>query len=180
MMKDHPIRGETQGRQDARMQEGLDGPQVRSLLNAVRGGEVRAGDDGPQLFTLRPPPSGRISVEAHDFRRPDRLGKEALRAIQTIQQRLAQELGQRLTGCLGSLVEFPAQSMEQTTWADYSDKLPRLTSFVLFRSKGFDTPFFFNLPPKVFYAMLDRLLGGGPASPTPGRGSRLRSSPAGE
>ena len=98
MMKDHPIRGETQGRQDARMQEGLDGPQVRSLLNAVRGGEVRAGDDGPQLFTLRPPPSGRISVESHDFRRPDRLGKEALRAIQTIQQRLAQELGQRLTG----------------------------------------------------------------------------------
>ena len=49
MMKDHPILGETQGRQDARMQEGLDGPQVRSLLNAVRGGEVRAGDDGPQL-----------------------------------------------------------------------------------------------------------------------------------
>ena len=57
------------------MQEGLDGPQVRSLLNAVRGEEVRAGDDGPQLFTLRPPPSGRISVESHDFRRPDRLGK---------------------------------------------------------------------------------------------------------
>ncbi len=164
MMMVHPILGETQGRQDARMQDGLDGPQVRSLLNAVRGGEVHAGDDGPQLFTLRPPPAGRINVEAHDFRRPDRLGKEALRAIQTIQQRLAQELGQRLTGCLGSLVEFPAQSMEQTTWADYSDKLPRLTSFVLFRSKGFDTPFFFNLPPKVFYAMLDRLLGGGDQS----------------
>ena len=45
------------------MQDGLDGPQVRSLLNAVRGGEVRAGDDGPQLFTLRPPPAGRISVK---------------------------------------------------------------------------------------------------------------------
>ena len=95
----------------------------------------------------------------HDFRRPDRLGKEALRAIQTIQRRRS-GVGQRLTGCLGRLGEFPAQSMEQTTWADYSDKLPRLTSFVLFRSKGFDTPFFFNLPPKVFYAMLDRLLGG--------------------
>ena len=71
MMKVHPILGEAQGRQDARMQDGLDGPQVRSLLNAVRGGEVHAGDDGPQLFTLRPPPAGRISVEAHDFRRPD-------------------------------------------------------------------------------------------------------------
>ena len=77
----HSIRGETQGRQDARMQDGLDGPQVRSLLNAVRGGEVHAGDDGPQLFTLRPPPTGRISVESHDFRRPDRLGKEALRPV---------------------------------------------------------------------------------------------------
>ena len=164
MMEVHPIRGETQGRQDARMQDGLDGPQVRSLLNAVRGGEVHAGDDGPQLFTLRPPPAGRINVEAHDFRRPDRLGKEALRAIQTIQQRLAQEPGAAVDWVLGQFGEFPAQSMEQTTWADYSDKLPRLTSFVLFRSKGFDTPFFFNLPPKVFYAMLDRLLGGGDQS----------------
>ena len=113
MMKVHPILGETQGRQDARMQDGLDGPQVRSLLNAVRGGEVHAGDDGPTLHVATAA-AGRISVEAHDFRRPDRLGKEALRAIQTIQQRLAQELGQRLTGCLGS-GEFPAQSMEQTT-----------------------------------------------------------------
>ena len=59
MMKVHPIRGETQGRQDARMQDGLDGPQVRSLLNAVRGGEVHAGDDGlvhVRLAVLEPRP----------------------------------------------------------------------------------------------------------------------------
>ena len=96
----------------------------------------------------------------YDFKRPNRVSKEQLRAVKGIHDKMARNLAAQISSIMRSIVEIQLHSVDQMTYGEFLMSLPSPTSFNVFSIKPLDGSCVIELNPSIAFPMIDRLLGG--------------------
>ena len=141
--------------------------EVESLLSAMSTGEETAATaaaapaDLPQMAAGGPPPKPREKITPYDFKRPERVGKEQMRALQTLHEGFGRNFAAGLSAMLRSMVEVKLTSVDQLTYSEFVFSLENPTCFNLLKADPLEGNLILDINPSILYPIIDRLLGGG-------------------
>jgi flagellar motor switch protein FliM len=107
---------------------------------------------------------GARSTVAYDFRRPDRIPKEQLRAIHLMHDFLARNLASSLGAYLRAYVTVSLVSVEQLAFGEFLQYLPTPTCISNIAITPTEGNAVLDLNPSLVFPMLDILLGGSGAA----------------
>ncbi len=99
-------------------------------------------------------------AQPYDFRRPDRIAKDQLRAIHMIHETFARSIGSSLSAFLRAYVAVNLVSVEQLSFAEFSRSLPSPTCLISLGMAGFDNNALMELNPSILFPVLELILGG--------------------
>ncbi len=119
--------------------------EVDALLSAIDGGAGEA----------RPAPS----ALPYDFKRPARVPREQVRALQALHEGLARNLQSALSGMLRTAVEVRVTGVHQLPLEEFMDSLPRPTALSVLSCEPFEGAFFLEINPSIACPVIERLLG---------------------
>ncbi|MGD9791380.1 MAG: flagellar motor switch protein FliM [Phycisphaerales bacterium] len=142
------------------MADVLEQSEVDALLAAAASGSVEVEQLEAQVFTRLKRDPGSIEIKDYDFKRPERVSKDQMRALQTLHESFARNFGASLSGFLRTIVEVKVATCEQMTYSEFISGLPNPTSFNLIDSDGLEGQMCFEISPLIIYPIIDRLLGG--------------------
>jgi len=103
----------------------------------------------------------RSQISVYDFKRPERVSKEQMRAFQALHEGFSREFGASLSGMLRAIVEVKLISVDQLTYSEFVFSLENPTCFNLLYSEGLEGHVILDLNPSIIFPIVDRLLGGG-------------------
>jgi flagellar motor switch protein FliM len=128
--------------------------EIDALLNVVEenGDDVLEGGEDNFL------PQREVTL--YDFKRPNRVSKEQLRAIKGIHDKMSRSLASQISSIMRSIVEIQLHSVDQMTYGEFLMSLPNPTSFNVFSVKPLSGSGIIEINPSIAFPMLDRLLGG--------------------
>jgi len=144
--------------------------EVENLLSAMASGSEEAvaavGVDAPDpAASAATPgfiaPKPREKVTTYDFKRPERVGKEQMRALQTLHEGFGRNFGAALSALLRSIVEVKLTSVDQLTYSEFVFSLENPTCFNLLKADPLEGNLILDINPSILYPIIDRLLGGG-------------------
>ncbi len=142
------------------MPDVLDQSEIDALLAAVDSGEVEEEENSIQIFSRYRRDLENVEVRPYDFKRPERVSKDQMRALQTLHESFARNFGAALSGFLRTIVEVKVANCEQMTYAEFISGLPNPTSFNLMQAKPLEGQMCLEISPLIIYPIIDRLLGG--------------------
>ncbi len=134
----------------------LDQSEVDALLNAVSAGEMDA-TTGTLVGGGGTTPK---DVSVYDFKRPERVSKDQMRALQSIHEGFARNFGASLSAFLRAIVETRVATIEQLTYSEFIHSLPSPTCFNLLAAPPLTGQMCLELSPLIVFPIIDRLLGG--------------------
>ena len=152
--------------------EVLSQEEVENLLNIMSMSTERK-DPKPSSAVPFTPPKGPISPSPHsgwtkqekitpyDFKRPERVGREQMKTLQTLHEGFSRKFAAALAGELRSPVEVKLTSVDQLTYSEFIFSLDNPTCFNLLRADPLEGNMILDINPSILYPMIDRLLGGG-------------------
>ena len=109
-------------------------------MAAVDSGSVkgRPADTGrtPQVFSSR----GRsaVEVQTYDFKRPERVSKDQMRALEALHEGFGRNFGAAISGYLRTIIEVSVAHIEQLTYSEFIHSLPNPTCFNLLKAEQLD------------------------------------------
>jgi flagellar motor switch protein FliM len=135
----------------------LDQSEVDALLAAVDTGQV-APDASSPVFGR----AGRanLDVQVYDFKRPERVSKDQMRALEALHEGFGRNLGAALSGYLRTIIEVSVAHIEQLTYSEFTHSLPNPTCFNLLKAEQLEGQLCLEISPLIIYPIIDRLLGG--------------------
>jgi len=104
-------------------------------------------------------------AQPYDFRRPDRIAKDQLRAIHLLHDNFARSLASSLSAYLRAYVMVNLISVEQFSYLEFSQCLPAPTCIVSLGMRPFDGNAILELNPQMVFPILEMLLGGSGKTP---------------
>ncbi|MFM2125217.1 MAG: flagellar motor switch protein FliM [Acidobacteriota bacterium] len=107
-----------------------------------------------------------LKAQLYDFRRPDRIAKDQLRAIHLLHENFARSLASSLSAYLRAYVAVNLISVEQLAFMEFTQILPAPTSMVALGMKPYDGSAVLELNPSLVFPVLEMLMGGTGQSPT--------------
>ncbi len=138
----------------------LDQSEVDALLAAVYTGEVTESTAPIEIFSRGRKSLEGVEVRPYDFKRPERVSKDQMRALQTMHESFARNFGAALSGFMRTIVEVKVSSCEQMTYSEFVSGLPNPTSFNLLTAEPLEGRVCLEISPLIIYPIIDRLLGG--------------------
>lgn len=142
------------------MAEVLDQSQVEALLAAVDTGDVQEEASSDLIFSRTRRADDPVEIRAYDFKRPERVSKDQMLALQTLHEAFARNFGASLSGFLRTIVEVKVATCEQMTYAEFISGLANPTSFNLITADTLEGTICLEISPLIIYPIIDRLLGG--------------------
>lgn len=142
------------------MAEVLDQSQVDALLAAVDSGDVKEEAAAELIFSRTRRPDDPVEIRVYDFKRPERVSKDQMMALQTLHEAFARNFGASLSGFLRTIVEVKVATCEQMTYAEFIAGLANPTSFNLIEADQLEGTMCLEISPLIIYPIIDRLLGG--------------------
>ncbi len=139
--------------------EVLDQSDIDALLAADSTPTDEADDSSVSIFS-RHRHDEPIEVRPYDFKRPERVSKDQMRALQTLHEAFARNFGAALSGFLRAIVEIRVATCEQMTYSEFISGLPNPTSFNLIEASELEGQMCMEISPLIIYPIIDRLLGG--------------------
>jgi len=134
----------------------LDQSEVDALLAAVDSGSMSSDAPG-QVFNA----AGRqLEVQTYDFKRPERVSKDQMRALEALHEGFGRNFGAALSGYLRTIIEVSVAHIEQLTYSEFIHSLPNPTCFNLLKAEQLDGQLCLEISPLIIYPIIDRLLGG--------------------
>lgn len=112
------------------------------------------------ISTAPTTPSRKRQIIRYDFRRPNRISREQLQALQMLHDRFAKLMGITLTPYLRSVVEIRPSLVEQTTYAEYAASVTYPSCIGIFGMKPLKGGALIEIEPRLIFHMIDRILGG--------------------
>lgn len=145
------------------MAEALDQKEVDALLAAVESGDVadgaRAGH-GRVFSQRRDRQGGQFEITEYDFKRPERVSKDQMRALEQLHESFSRNFGAALSGFLRTIMEVKVANIEQMTFSEFTHSLPNPTCFNLISCEPLEGNMCLEISPLIIYPVIDRLLGG--------------------
>ena len=145
------------------MSEVLSQAEVENLLSAID------GDDDVRPSRSDEPPGPRDKVSVYDFKRPERVGKEQMRSLQTMHEGFGRNFGAALSALLRTMVEVKLTSVDQLTYSEFVFSLENPTCFNLITASPLEGQLILDINPSILFPVIDRLLGGNTTSAPPAR-----------
>lgn len=142
------------------MAEVLDQSQVDALLAAVDSGDVKEEAAAELIFSRTRRSDDPVEIRIYDFKRPERVSKDQMMALQTLHEAFARNFGASLSGFLRTIVEVKVATCEQMTYAEFIAGLANPTSFNLIEADKLEGTMCLEISPLIIYPIIDRLLGG--------------------
>jgi flagellar motor switch protein FliM len=138
----------------------LDQSEVDALLAAVDSGAVQndSSSSAPQVFGQYG--KGQVEVQVYDFKRPERVSKDQMRALEALHEGFGRNFGAALSGYLRTIIEVSVAHIEQLTYSEFIHSLPNPTCFNLLKAEQLDGQLCLEISPLIIYPIIDRLLGG--------------------
>ncbi len=124
--------------------------EINGLFRSARGGDEEAAD----------------RAVPYDFRRPDRIAKEQLRAVHLLHDGFARTLASSLSAYLRAYVVVNLVSVEQLSFSEFSQCLPSPTCLVSLGLKPYEGNAVLEISSSVVFPILEMLLGGSGKSST--------------
>jgi len=143
-----------------RMSDVLDQSDIDALLSAVDDTEVEEQRSSTTIFSRHRKDLENVEVRDYDFKRPERVSKDQMLALQTLHEAFARSYGASLSGFLRTIVEVKVASCEQMTYSEFIAGLPNPTSFNLLEAEPLEGQICLEISPLIIYPIIDRLLGG--------------------
>jgi flagellar motor switch protein FliM len=97
---------------------------------------------------------------AYDFRRPDRIAKDQLRAIHLLHDNFARNLASSLSAYLRAYAQVSLVSVEQLSFSEFSQCLPSPTCLVSLGMKPYEGNAVLEINSSLAFPLLEMLLGG--------------------
>lgn len=136
---------------------------VEDLLKSMEAGSAAAKAPAKgDLASKKAPPKARVLT--YDFKRPERVGKEQMRALQSLHEGLGRNFGASLSAVLRSIVEVKLISVDQLTYSEFVYSLEIPTCFNLLKPKPLEGNWILDISPSLLYPIIDRMLGGSVSS----------------
>ena len=137
--------------------------EVEGLLSAMAAGGDAAAPAASALAEAGAAagPKAREKVSPYDFKRPERVGKEQMRALQTLHEGFGRNFAAGLSALLRSMVEVKLTSVDQLTYSEFVFSLENPTCFNLLKAEPLEGNLILDINPSIIYPIIDRLLGGG-------------------
>ncbi|MEE9294535.1 MAG: flagellar motor switch protein FliM [Phycisphaerae bacterium] len=139
------------------MADVLDQSEVDALLTAVEAG---TGDEPAGGGFVKPLAARVRDVQTYDFKRPERVSKDQMRALEGIHEGFARNFGASLSGFLRTIIEVRVATAEQLTYSEFIHSLPNPTNFNLLHAEPLEGQMCLEISPLIIYPIIDRLLGG--------------------
>lgn len=135
---------------------------------APSGGPLSFGGSGgaPNIRAL-PKPTEKVTT--YDFKRPERVGKEQMRALQTMHEGFSRNYGATMSALLRTIVEVKLTSVDQLTYSEFVFSLENPTCFNLINVPPLEGQVILDINPSLLFPIIDRLLGGTSDAATPTR-----------
>ncbi|MCH2162007.1 MAG: hypothetical protein MK085_09065, partial [Phycisphaerales bacterium] len=102
--------------------------EIDALLDAVESSPAQEGQAATRIFSRFRRDHEKVEIRPYDFKRPERVGKDQMRALQTLQESFARSFGAQLSGFLRTIVEVRIVNAEQMTYSEFIAGLPNPTS----------------------------------------------------
>lgn len=99
-------------------------------------------------------------AQPYDFRRPDRIAKDQLRAIHLLHENFARTLASSLSAYLRAYVAVNLISVEQLSFMEFSQCLPSPTCLVSLGMRPCEGNAVLEINPALVFPILEMLLGG--------------------
>ncbi|MDP7034619.1 MAG: flagellar motor switch protein FliM [Planctomycetota bacterium] len=134
------------------MSDILDQDEVNALLDIVEKGklDVSATSDVEES----------AEVYLYDFKRPERVSKDQMRALENLHEIFARNFSATLSSYLRTIADIKLISVEQLTYSEFVLSLPNPTCFNLLSADLLEGDIILELNPSIVYPVLDRLVGG--------------------
>lgn len=144
------------------MSDVLDQTEVDALLAAVDSGGVAQQDSPAQAASVygHSSPGTTTDVQTYDFKRPERVSKDQMRALEALHEGFGRNFGAALSGYLRTIIEVSVANIEQLTYSEFIHSLPNPTCFNLLKAEQLDGQLCLEISPLIIYPVIDRLLGG--------------------
>ncbi len=139
------------------MSEILSQEEIDALLNNI---ETKKESQQRETVEEIEETSGIKKVSLYDFKRPDKVSKEQIRAIKNLHDKFARNFSSKLSAFLRSIVEISVVSVDQMTYAEFVLSLSTNVSFNVVSLNPLEGNAIFSLEPEIGFALIDRLLGG--------------------
>ncbi|QDU30999.1 Flagellar motor switch protein FliM [Anatilimnocola aggregata] len=147
--------------------EVLSQAEVESLLSQMEAGGGRAvaapamAAPAAGAAAINKAPRTREKVTPYDFKRPERVGKEQMRALQSLHEGFGRNFGAAMSALLRSIVDVKLTSVDQLTYSEFVFSLENPTYFNVLRAEPLEGNLILDINPSILYPIIDRLLGGG-------------------
>ncbi len=146
------------------MAEVLDQNEVDALLSAVDSDESPVGnaDERQVIFSRRlgGMVESELEIRHYDFKRPERVSKDQMRALEHLHESFSRNFGASLSGFLRTIIEVKVANIEQMTFSEFTHSLPNPTCFNLVSCAPLEGKLCLEISPLIIYPVIDRLLGG--------------------
>lgn len=157
------------------MADVLSQSEFDALLQAVSGGDDAGGADmggmpsfdpepmagGGATGAAAPPPPLEKGVTIYDFKRPNRVSPEQMRALSSLHEGFARNLAVELTGVLRTVIDIQTSQAEQLTYQEFTMSLPNPTYITTLSCEPLSGEMIIELNPTICFPFIDKLLGGG-------------------
>jgi flagellar motor switch protein FliM len=150
------VRVDRTGSRGSAVADVLDQSEVDALLNAVGAGDLKDGDVDLSGRAKGAP----VEVRTYDFKRPERVSKDQMRALEAIHEGVARNFGAALSSFLRTIIEVRVATAEQLTYSEFIHSLPNPTCFNLLTAAPLEGQMCLEISPLIIYPIIDRLLGG--------------------
>ncbi|WP_432800166.1 flagellar motor switch protein FliM [Poriferisphaera sp. WC338] len=145
------------------MSDVLDQSEVDALLAAVDDGDD-SSDQSEEVVKVFSAGRGLVETDAeirnYDFKRPERVSKDQMRALETLHDTFSRSFGAALSGFLRTIMEVKVANIEQMTYSEFTHSLPNPTCFNLLTAEPLEGNICLEISPLIIYPIIDRLLGG--------------------
>jgi flagellar motor switch protein FliM len=138
--------------------------EVESLLSAMDGRESDVIADAATSRIRH-----REKISPYDFKRPERVGKEQMRSLQTMHEGFGRNFGASLSALLRTIVELKLTSVDQLTYSEFVFSLENPTCFNLIKAAPLEGQLILDINLSLLFPIIDRLLGGGSDAAPPAR-----------
>ncbi|MBU0639767.1 MAG: flagellar motor switch protein FliM [Planctomycetes bacterium] len=145
------------------MSEVLDQAEIDALLNSVAR-DAAAAEESPtraqSAVTAVTATVSQPKVGVYDFKRPERVSKDHIRALGAIHDGFARNFGATLSGFLRTIIDVRVVGVEQLTYSEFIHSLPNPTCFAIVQAPPLEGQMCLEISPLIVYPIIDRLLGG--------------------